>query len=278
MRLVLLGVRGSTPAPGAEFTRYGGHTSCVAVQAGDTDVPSLVLDAGTGLRDLGTRLDGQAFTGSIVLTHLHWDHVQGLPFSAAVDRDNARVDLYLPVPDGGPGPGDLLARAMSPPHFPIGPDGLRGDWRFLRSAAGPRTLGRFTVTVAEVRHKGGLTHGVRVECDGASMAYLPDHAPRRGSDAAEALAAGVDLLLHDGQFLPDEGRKADAYGHATVSDAVAFAKRCGTRRLVLTHHAPGRTDDQLDALARELRKAHCGVLPVDVARQGHVLTIPSLSE
>ncbi|GII31598.1 MBL fold metallo-hydrolase [Planotetraspora mira] len=263
MRLALLGVRGSTPAPGPEFVRYGGHTSCVAVLPDDSDVPRLVLDAGTGLRGLGRLLGGTPFRGSIMLTHLHWDHLQGLPFCPPIDRPDARVDLYLPC-DGDPR--RLLARVMSPPHFPIDPGGLRGDWRFLRSGDGPvegHTVEGYTVRVAEIAHKGGLTHGIRVEGDGVSVAYLPDHCPQIESAAAEKLASGVDLLLHDGQYLSAEQATADAYGHATVGDAVAFAQRCGARRLVLTHHAPGRTDEDLDAL---------GATGIELARQGDVIS------
>ncbi|MEV4019656.1 MBL fold metallo-hydrolase [Nonomuraea angiospora] len=260
MRVALLGVRGSTPAPGAGFVRYGGHTSCVAVLPDDSDVPRLVLDAGTGLRGLAALLAGRAYEGSIILTHLHWDHVQGLPFCPPLDHPDSRVDLYLPAPD----PLAALTRLMSPPYFPITPAGLHGRWRFLCSAGGP--MEGYEVRVAEIVHKGGTAHGIRVEGGGRSLAYLPDHSPQLGSRAAEDLAAGVDVLLHDGQFRPAEQALADAYGHATVPDALAFAARCGARRLVLTHHAPSRTDDELDILAKEYREA-------EFAREGDILTI-----
>jgi phosphoribosyl 1,2-cyclic phosphodiesterase len=267
VRLALLGVRGSTPAPGAEFVRYGGHTSCVAVSADGARVPRLVLDAGTGLRDLGPLLGGAAYTGSIVLTHLHWDHVQGLPFCPAVDRPDARVEVYLPGSAGDPK--HLLERGMSPPHFPIGPDGLLGAWRFLPSES--REIEGFSVTVAPIVHKGGITHGIRIEADGVAVAYLPDHAPQLGSSAAaEALAADVDLLLHDAQYLAGERDIADAYGHPTIPDVLEFADRCRARRLVLTHHAPTRTDDELDALAKEMIGES---RLVEVARQGTQLVV-----
>lgn len=261
MRLVFLGVRGSTCAPGGEFLRYGGHTSCVAVVPEGSDIPTLVLDAGTGLRDLGGHLSGAAFSGSIVLSHLHWDHVQGLPFCPAVDRPEARVDLYVPGVD----PEESLRRGMSPPHFPIGPDGLLGAWRFLPAVSA--IIEGFEVTVAPVAHKGGLTYGIRVAADGVSFAYIPDHAPQLGSTAAAALAADVDLLVHDGQFLDDEREIADAYGHSTITDALRFAEHCRAGRLVLTHHAPARTDDELDRLGKELAGS------VELAGQGGVLTI-----
>jgi phosphoribosyl 1,2-cyclic phosphodiesterase len=260
VRLVLLGVRGSTPAPGAEFARWGGHTSCVAVLTAGSPVPALVLDAGTGLRDLPGLLAGRPYRGAIVLSHLHWDHVQGLPFCPSVDHPESEVDLYLP------GPGDpyaSLARAMSPPHFPIAPDGLLGRWRFEPSAAAP-------VRTAEIAHKGGTTVGIRVEADGRSVAYLPDHVV--GDAAAEDLIAGADLLLHDGQFLDREAERARAYGHATLGEALRLADRCAVGRLVLTHHAPARTDAEIDALAAAFRCTPGG-RPVRFARQGATIDV-----
>ena len=132
MRIHLCGVRGSTPAPGAEFDRYGGHTSCVALCPDDGApfdhgaAPRLILDAGTGLRRVTGLLGGAPFTGTIILTHLHWDHVHGLPFFAAGDRPGARVTLMLPE-QGSAGAEEVLALGMSPPHFPIRPSGLRGE-------------------------------------------------------------------------------------------------------------------------------------------------------
>jgi len=274
VRLVLLGVRGSTPAPGAEFVRYGGHTSCVAVLADSDPVPRLVLDAGTGLRDLSGLLGDRPFAGAIALTHLHWDHVQGLPFCPSIDRPDAQVELVVPTQPGGDDDArGLLARAMSPPHFPIEPEGLVGDWRFASATPGPLTA---EITLAPVAHKGGTTFGIRVELDGTSFAYLPDHALGSASvdlrTSAESLAAGVDLLLHDGQFLASEREVAGAYGHSTIDDAMRFADRCGVGELVLTHHAPTRTDAQLDAVAATMTMTPQG-RPVSFARQGDTLPV-----
>lgn len=268
MRLALLGVRGSTPAPGAEFVRYGGHTSCVAVLPDGPGPPRLVLDAGTGIRELPALLEGRPFDGALVLTHLHWDHVQGLPFCPSLDRPDARVAVHLPA-RAGADPEALLARGMSPPHFPIGPDGLRGRWSFHATETGFRHDG-LTVTVAGIGHR-GHTHGVRIEGDGVAVAYLPDHSPVTADPQclsnAQRLAAGVDVLLHDAQFLAGERGIADAFGHATVDDAVAFAQSCEVGLLVLTHHAPARTDAELDELGRSLGPF------VRLAVQGSVLPV-----
>jgi ribonuclease BN (tRNA processing enzyme) len=276
VKLALLGVRGSTPAPGAQFVRYGGHTSCVAVLSAGQQSPSLVLDAGTGLRELPRLMAGRPFRGALVLSHLHWDHLQGLPFCPSVDHPEARVDLFLPTgPTGAERPRELLARGMSPPHFPIGPDGLLGGWRFRPARPGLLPVPAAVVSVAAVPHKGGPTIGIRVELDGASVAYLPDHLPDGQPDAAlRALIGGADLLLHDGQFLDRERDRARDYGHATIGEALRLADQCGVRRLVLTHHAPHRTDDALDALAAAVTSTPEG-RPVRFARQGEVLDVPA---
>jgi ribonuclease BN (tRNA processing enzyme) len=251
MRFVALGVRGSTPAPGADFLGYGGHTSCLAIYADGDDSPRLVLDAGTGLRALPRLTGGAPYRGELVLTHLHWDHVQGLPFCPVVDHPGARVRLHVPVPAAGVAAETVLAGSMAPPHFPIGPRGLLGDWRFE-----PLLPGRLddTVAVAAMPHKGGAAYGIRVEMDGVALAYLPDHALHAGTDAAAIAAAeefvrDVDVLVHDGQYVEAEQAIAAAYGHATVESAIALADRANAGSLLLTHHAPGRTDAQLDALA-----------------------------
>jgi hypothetical protein len=176
MRVHLLGVRGSTPAPGIEFARYGGNTSCVAI-ARRSEPPSLVLDAGTGIQQLAALLDGAPFEGTVLLSHLHWDHVEGLPFCTAVDRDDARTDLFVPAQLNGTRAADALGRMMLPPNFPIGPEELRGKWSFSSLEAGSHLLDQFSVTAAEVAHKGGRTFGYRITDARSSLAYIPDHCP-----------------------------------------------------------------------------------------------------
>jgi ribonuclease BN (tRNA processing enzyme) len=236
--------------------------------------PSLVLDAGTGIRSVSALWGEQAFRGTILLTHLHWDHTQGLPFFGAGDREDAVVRLLIP-PVGSEDPRRTLSGAMSPPHFPIGPDGLRGRWSFDTIGAGDHELESVRVRATEVTHKGGTTFGYRLSDDLGSLAYLPDHVaadqPRR--PAAIDLVRGVDVLVHDAQFEHREAVLADAYGHSTVDDAVDLALEAGVAELVLFHHSPARTDDQLDDVLAGARERATGTdLTVSLAVEGRELT------
>jgi len=274
VRLLQLGVRGSTPAPGAEFVRYGGHTSCVAVLADGQEEPRLVLDAGTGLRSVTALMRGGPFRGAILVSHMHWDHVQGIPFFVAGDRPDAEVALYVPAQDGRSGR-DLLATMMQPPQFPITPEGLQGAWSFTALDPGWHEIEGFRVRAEEVRHKGGRTYAYRVEDASGSLAYVPDHVVSEGvSPAVRALIGGVDVLLHDAQFVVAERALADAYGHSTIGDAVDLAIECKVGSLTLFHHGPGRTDDALDEIAQAATVISSS-LSVTVARQEDLIQIPS---
>ncbi len=243
-----------------EFLRYGGHTSSVAISHDDAARPALVLDAGTGLRQVTALLGGDPFTGTILLTHLHWDHVHGLPFFQGGDRNDARVTLLLPAQESGETAAAALARGMSPPHFPIGPEGLRGDWTFGSLPPGPLKAEGFTVEAREVPHKGGRTYGYRVSDGHSVLTYVPDHCPTvlgpgpeglgEYHPAALDLAAGTDLLIHDAFLFAPEVPAEAAFGHAAAEYAAGLGTRAGARRVALAHHKPGRTDDELDELAR----------------------------
>src|SRR5205085_338209 len=167
--------------------------------------------------------------------------------------------LLLPSqPDGAPA-ADALARGMSPPHFPITPYGLRGDWTFGTIGPGPLKAEGFTVEAREIPHKGGRTFGYRVSDGRSTLAYLSDHWPIAlgpGPDgfgeyheAALRLTSGVDLLLHDSQYTAEEFVVRADFGHSTIDYAVGLAREARVGRLVLFHHDPARTDDELDAIA-----------------------------
>jgi phosphoribosyl 1,2-cyclic phosphodiesterase len=274
VKVTFAGVRGSTPAPGPEFVRVGGHTSCLAITTIGSVRPTVVLDAGTGIRVVSELFAGEAFRGTVLLTHLHWDHTQGLPFFIAADRDDAEVRVLVPAPPTED-PLDLVRRAMSPPHFPIGPEELRGRWTFGAITPGEHRLEALEVRAEELAHKGGTTLGYRLGDRLGSMAYLPDHVaaaqPRRA--AAVDLVRGVDVLVHDAQFLHHEVQRAHEYGHSTVDEAVELAVEASVGELVLFHHSPARCDDEVhDALEHARAIARGEHLTVSLAVEGRELT------
>ena len=236
---------------------YGGHTPSIAV-AHDASAPTLVLDAGTGITQVSALLGEAPFVGTIALTHLHWDHVQGLPFFAAADHPGSAVALRLPAQEDGSDAVTVLAGAMSPPHFPITPRELRGSWQFGSIEPGEHEFEGFQVLAREVPHKGGRTFGYRISDDHSTLAFIPDHCPTAlgpGDDgygalhaAAIELAQDADLLIHDGQLLPSEVAEAD-FGHAVVDYAVTLADVARSSKVLLFHHKPDRTDEQLDQLS-----------------------------
>ena len=271
MRVHFCGVRGSTPAPGAEFVRVGGHTSCVAV-AHDTGPWRLILDAGTGIRMVTPLLGGEPFRGTILFGHIHLDHTQGLPFFTAADRDDAVVQVLLP--EQGVEAETLFARCFSPPHFPISPRELNGQWTFDSIDVGVHQIEGFTVTALEVPHAGGRTLGYRIADETSSLAYLSDHRTGDAHDvrvAAMTLSSGVDVLIHDSQFTPEEQQRFAHYGHSTPDAALDLAERAHARRLVMFHHSPTRNDDQVEALAEGLGASEVEVL---IGRDGLELQLP----
>jgi phosphoribosyl 1,2-cyclic phosphodiesterase len=281
VQINLCGTRGSTPAPGRDFVRYGGHTSCVAITPDGGTAPELLLDAGTGIRQVPGLLAGRAFAGSIALTHLHWDHVQGLPFFVGGDRADARVRLLLPAAAGGGDPVAPLERLMSPPTFPITPRQLRGDWTFAGLEPGLISVGPLTLMAREIPHKGGRTFGYRVSDGRAAICYLPDHDPAGLGpgpdglgvyhDAALELADGADIVMHDSFWYAEEFDPAMTFGHAAAEYAIGLGAAAGARRVLLLHHRPDRTDAELDKLAAVMQAE--GGIRVDLGADGDTISL-----
>ena len=220
------------------------------------------------------------FTGTILLTHLHWDHVHGLPFFGAADREDACVALLLPDQHDGATAEEVLARGMSPPHFPIRPSELRGRWTFARISAGDLKADGFMVKARDIPHKGGRTLGYRISDGRAVVAYVTDHCPTAlgpGPDGwgeyhpdAVELAADADVLVHDAQLLAEELPAQAAFGHAAAEYAVGLGRLAGARQVVLYHHRPDRTDDELDQVAHRFAASP---VPVTVGVQGRILDV-----
>ncbi len=266
LRVRFRGVRGSIPTPGWDTTRYGGNTSCVEVTAGDQ---VLILDAGSGIRELGDDLAERSGSGqveaTILFSHTHWDHIQGLPFFVpafsagnyirmiATKGKSARVDR-------------ALRNQLDPVNFPVGLDQMRGLGCIEELASDHEALGAFTIGVTDLSHPGGCA-GFRIEANGASMAYLPDHEPFESiclpprSTICEVrrrelieFVRGVDLLILDTQYTETEYPHKIGWGHGCLPDSVALAVEAGVQRFALFHHDPGHSDDQIDAMVERARR------------------------
>ena len=237
----------------------------------------IVLDMGTGLRFWGETLpkDG-SFRGTALVTHIHWDHVQGLPFFVPIDRHGARLDVYGPRLDGST-LGEAFDEFMRPPYFPVRAADLRGDIVFHDLDDADIAVGTAKVKVRPVPHC-GPTNGYRIDWGGVSIAYVSDHqAPMDGSfavaDAVLELADGVDLLIHDAQYTAEEFAEKAHWGHCTIDYAVGVAREAGARRLVLFHHDPAHGDDTIDRLLAHARSVarDTGVEEVIAAYEGLTL-------
>jgi phosphoribosyl 1,2-cyclic phosphodiesterase len=250
------GARGSIPAPGPETTRYGGNTSCVQLRLADGSV--IVLDAGTGIRNLGIALRPTEQPLHILLTHLHLDHIQGLMFFAPVFRPESEIVIWGPAASEA-SLRDRIARYISAPLTPVEVRELPCQVSFREAETTEWQIGPARIRAGSVTHR-GPTLGYRIEADGSSVCYIPDHEPGLGAALAELdeewisgfdLAREATLLIHDSQYTDDEYPEHLGWGHSPLSDALVFGQRTGAERLLLFHHDPLHSDDFLDALSGE---------------------------
>ena len=265
MQARLWGVRGSVPAPGPATEQFGGNTSCVQVIGEDGS--EIVLDAGTGIRELGAALAGRSRTLHVLLTHLHLDHIQGLMFFAPFFDPEVEITVWGP-PAAGRALRKRLARYMSNPLSPIEIGELPARVTFRDVPSKPWRIGTVEMRASLVSHR-GPTLGYRLSENGTSLCYMPDHEPALGQDLASTpadwisgheLARGASVLIHDGQYTEREYRAHRAWGHSSLPDALVFAERSEVQRLVLSHHDPWHNDDLLEGMEREAweRWAHIG--------------------
>jgi phosphoribosyl 1,2-cyclic phosphodiesterase len=218
--------------------------------------PPIIFDLGTGLRNFAETqpLDG-SFVGTALVTHIHWDHVQGLPFFPPADRVGAKFEVFGPAQDEG-SLGEVFDGFMRPPYFPVTCAELRGDISFHEVCKDELRIGSANVSVRPVPHC-GPTVGYRVAWQGRVVTYVSDHQAPRDLDSISEdvleLARGADVLIHDAQYTRSEFEAKAHWGHSTIDYAVAVGRQAGVSKLVLFHHDPSHGDRRMDELVREAR-------------------------
>ena len=270
MKVRFWGTRGSIPTPGASTVRYGGNTACVEVR--DSTGSLLILDAGTGLRELGASLMNgggpRPFSVDLLLSHLHWDHIQGIPFfRPAYDP---KTSLRIKGPKQSRTMRELLGLGMDDPFFPVDLDELPARIEVAELDDGSdEQIGRFRVRAASLFHPSPAL-AYRLEADDRSLVYATDtEDPFSGRpNPVIALATGADLLIHDAQYLETDFKPT--WGHSTIASAIDVAMKAKVKKLVLYHHDPDRTDEALDQIAKDVGG---GPLEIVVAREKMELTV-----
>jgi phosphoribosyl 1,2-cyclic phosphodiesterase len=287
MKVRFWGVRGSFPVPGLETNRYGGNTSCVEVRPQDDDRgPRIIIDAGTGIRKLGKDLMAGEFgegrgAAHLLVSHTHWDHIQGLPFFAPMYQKGNQLHVYARHRD------DTHLRAVfasqsDSPYFAVPFDQVQADVAFRELVEGARfEIGPVQVSCTRLNHP-WIAMAYRLDCDGSSVAYVTDTAPFRDmlieqeyirqppspgeplkpEDAAKLeamrqgvlrLCEGADLVIYDTQFTPEEYAQKPHWGHSCPDDAIEIAAAAGAKTLALFHHAPERSDEGIDKILASCR-------------------------
>ena len=238
----------------------------------------LVFDLGTGLRYFGCQLDSSVDNLNVLVSHLHWDHIQGLPFLPQLQRDDCSINLWAPAQGNGRTAKDCLHAAICQPMFPVSLETIGAEVVVHDVEPSNWQIGSFAVQAANVPHI-GPTLGYRVTYEGRSVVYISDH--QEPSDPAQfapevvGLCENADVLIHDAQFTDIDYIGREHWGHCRIEYAFSLAVATGVSTLVLFHHDPSRSDDELDAIEVEykVRGGECG-LNVVVAREGMELLIP----
>lgn len=282
MEIRFWGTRGSIPSPGPHTLEFGGNTTCLEILLDSGR--RIVIDAGTGIRGLGDQLKTSVATVRLhlLLTHNHWDHLLGLPFFDPIYREDSEILI-----DGWPLAFQALTRVfddhMGDGFFPVGFDQLRARISFInRLARGPLVLEDVQIDAMPVNHPQGCL-GFRFREGDQTLVFITDN--ELGQDEGRRLgdfarfAQDCDLLIHDSQYLPEEMPEHRGWGHSTYEEAVRLAVEAGAKRLLLTHHDPGRTDKEVKEIvqrARKLVSGHRRAPKIDAAREGASYQLPEV--
>lgn len=269
LHLRFWGVRGSIACPSPDHVRYGGNTSCLEVTAGEHKI---ILDAGTGIRGLGQKLMKEdTRKGSLLLTHSHWDHINGFPFFAPGFTKGYQFRVmagHLGSPIR-----EVLAGQMMQPTFPVPLEAMQADLQFEDFRAGDsfELVPGVRVKTTMLNHPNGAT-GYRIEHEGKSLCYITDteHVPGQPDQNVLGLIEGADLVVYDATYTDEEFPDKVGWGHSTWQEAIRLGRTANVGRLVIFHHDPEHTDDVMDRIADEAKKTWSQAV---VAREGTTFDI-----
>ena len=255
------GTRGSIPTPGAATARYGGNTPCVAVEGAGGQL--VVLDAGTGIRALGlelvTRQNGAARV-EILLSHAHWDHIQGIPFFRPL-YDSPNGQFFFHSSSRQPNLEQVMAEQMESPYFPVNVDQMRARRQFCNIENGCLDMDGVRIKTAWLNHPQGCL-GFRLETKDGVLVYATDNEPgdENFDKAVRKLAEGADILIYDAQYLPEEyAARRRGWGHSHWREAVNIVMESGAKELILYHHDPDHTDAIVDKVVADAQNYYAKV-------------------
>lgn len=258
-----LGVRGSIACPTPNHMEYGGNTSCIYVQAGDQHI---ILDAGTGIRDLSAHFLSNAIQkASLLLTHTHWDHINGFPFFTPLYQEGRAFDIYAGHLTQMGGIQATLSGQMSEPMFPVPLQGMRANNSFLDFKAGETfKLGNVVIKTTPLNHPNGAT-GYRIEQAGKALCYITDteHTIGKPDQNILNLIAGADHVIYDCTYTDEEYPKFKGWGHSTWEEGVRLCKEAKAKHLHIFHHDPAHTDDVMKTIGQKAAE----VFPATVAKE-----------
>src|SRR5690349_11498296 len=278
MNITLWGVRGSIPTTSPDTQLYGGNTSCVEV---DADGWLLLLDAGSGIQGLNSSANVKISRIDILLTHLHMDHIQGLGFFGPLFNPSSEIHIWGPAGNSQSVRG-RLGRYFSPPLFPVYFRNLTCKLILHEIGKSSFTIGPFAIQSDYVIHP-GPTVGFRIQHRRGVFTYIPDHEfslgynIEKGKDvkwvSGSALASGADLLMHDAQYTKEEYESKQGWGHSSMDDTIEFARLNEVKKLLLTHHDPMRTDEELNFIQKDLQQKHAGSVAFNMAVEGSTIEL-----
>ena len=266
------GTRGTLPTPGDQFRQAGGNTNCTEVTCGEH---TLIFDGGTGIRELGSKLASEGKTDKIhlLLTHAHYDHVEGIPFFAPFFNPASAIDVYCGKLDGSNSTEDTVLNLMRRPYFPVGPDVFTSKVKFidLETRAAFNIGNQIKISTIPLVHPGGAT-GYRVDFDNRSFAVVTDteHVPEKPDESILEFINGVDLFIYDSSLTDAEVTEFAGYGHSSYEEGMRLCREAGAKAFMAFHHMPFRTDLELNSFEQEIREDNC---KSGVAREGDILNL-----